>query len=143
MRRGKFPAARYFKGAIILRKVLQTQKGAHCCTPFGFRLSTDDDYFVFGDSFVTGGIGFKSLLTLVPSTFFTSGDVTGLMGEAFGSTDGLTTGEATGLAVTTGTGVATGLFGNVLVFGSQAPNTAVLTAKTDANINDLLIVFSS
>ncbi len=69
--------------------------------------------------------------------------MTGLTGEALGSTDGLTTGEATGLAVTTGTGVATGLFGNVLAFGSQAPNTAVLTAKTDANINDLLIVFSS
>ena len=66
------------------------------------------------------------------SAFFTSGEVPGFTGEA--------TGEAVGLAVATGTGVATGLFGTS-VFGSQAPNTVTLAARTVDNINDLLIVF--
>ena len=59
------------------------------------------------------------------------------------------TGEAAGLpiglAVWTGAGVATvfGLTGALLVaVPEQAPNTATLAAKTIANINDLLIIFS-
>src|SRR5258706_11692877 len=54
----------------------------------------------------------------------------------------LTSGEAVGLAVTTGVGVVT-LLGVTLVltFGSQAPNTATLAARIVDNINDLLIVF--
>ena len=54
-------------------------------------------------------------------------------------------GDALGLGATLddaeGDGLATvGLFGAVLVFGSHAPRTATLAAKTVDNINDLLIV---
>lgn len=76
------------------------------------------------------------LLTFLSSVFFTSGVVPGFMGEP----DGEATGETAGLAVATGAGVGAGLFGTS-GFASQAPNTAVETAKTVANINDLLIVF--
>lgn len=48
-------------------------------------------------------------------------------------------GEATGLAVATGAGVGAGLFGTS-GFGSQAPNTAVETAKTVDKTKVLLIV---
>lgn len=57
-----------------------------------------------------------------------------------GETVGDATGETSGLAVTAGVGVAAGLFGTT-GFGSQAPSTAVETAKTVDNINDLLIGF--
>jgi hypothetical protein len=100
---------------------------------------TAKDYFL-GDS---AAAGFTSILTFAPSGFLATGDATGFAGEAFGSTDGLAAGDASGLAVATGTGVETGLSGVVLVFGSHAPNTAVLTARIEANTNDLLIVFSS
>ena len=70
------------------------------------------------------------------SVFFTSGVVPGFTGETVGDA----TGEASGLAVVAGVGVAAGLFGTT-GFGSQAPNTAVETAKTVDNINDLLILF--
>ena len=66
-------------------------------------------------------------------TGLVSGVCPGLTGDAAGDA----TGEATGVAVATGAG----LFGT-LGLGSQAPNTAVETAKTFANINDLLIVFT-
>ncbi|MEO6485032.1 MAG: hypothetical protein ABIO54_05955 [Pyrinomonadaceae bacterium] len=92
-----------------------------------FIKTTDSAYFALGVS-----TGFGSLLTFLSSAFFTSGEVPGFTGEA--------TGKAVGLAVATGTGVATGLFGTS-VFGSQAPNTATLAARTVDNINDLLIVF--
>ncbi len=63
-----------------------------------------------------------------------------LTGEAPGF--GEPVGEVTGLADGATVGLATGgLFGGVLVFGSQAPSTATLVAKTVDNINDLLIVF--
>lgn len=65
------------------------------------------------------------------SVFFTSGVVPGLTGDMEG--------EATGLAVATGAGVGAGLFGTS-GFGSQAPNTAVETAKTVDKIKVLLIV---
>ena len=57
----------------------------------------------------------------------------GLTGETVGEADG----EATGVAGAIGAGV----FGT-LGLGSQAPNTAVDTAKTVVNIMVLLIVFS-
>ena len=57
----------------------------------------------------------------------------GLTGETVGEADG----EATGVAGAIGAG----LFGT-LGLGSQAPNTAVDTAKTVVNIMVLLIVFS-
>jgi hypothetical protein len=72
------------------------------------------------------------------STFFTSGDAPGLTGDDVG--EGL--GEETGLATVTGVGVAAGLLGTS-GFGSQAPRTATLAAKTVDNINDLLIVIYS
>ena len=69
------------------------------------------------------------------SVFFTSGAVPGLIGETVGDAFG----EATGLAAAAGVEVVAGLFGTT-GFGSQAPNTAVETAKTVDNISDLLIV---
>jgi hypothetical protein len=64
------------------------------------------------------------------------GDSPGFAGEAAGDAAG----DASGLAVETGLGEATGLFGTS-AFGSQAPNTAVETARTDTNIS-LLMIFS-
>lgn len=95
------------------------------------------DYFAFGVSTATG---FASLPVLLSSTFFaslTSGVDPDLVGDVTGEPVGL----VTGIAVDVGAGVAGGLLGS-FVLGSQAPNTAVETAKTDANMNDLLIVFS-
>ena len=97
--------------------------------------------------FYCGGLigvpsSFTFLLTFLASgdflssVFFASGVVPGLIGETVGDA----TGEASGLAVAAGVGVVAGLFGTT-GFGSQAPNTAVETAKTVDNINDLLIVF--
>jgi len=80
--------------------------------------------------------GFTSFVTFLSSVFFTSGEAPGLTGDATGEATGL----LIGLAVETGAGVATGLFGTS-VFGSQAPNTATEAAKTDDNINVLLIDF--
>jgi hypothetical protein len=101
------------------------------------KLRKTASYFVFGEAVAAG---LTSLLTFVPSGFFTSGEAPGFAGGAAGEA----LGDATGLAVAAGLGVATGgLFSGALVFGSQAPNTATLAAKTVANINDLLIVFSS
>lgn len=58
--------------------------------------------------------------------------------------DGDAAGEAAGLAVAMGAGVAA-VFGfvTVVLFGApeQAPNTATPVAKTTKNIVDLLIVF--
>jgi hypothetical protein len=84
-------------------------------------------------------------LTFLPSvvltsSFLTSGDAPGFAGEPRGDAAGEAAGDARGLAVETGAGVATGLFG-ASVFGSQAPNTATLAAKTVDKIIDLLIVF--
>lgn len=81
--------------------------------------------------------GLASLLTPLSSAFFTSGVDPGLVGDVTGEADGL----ATGVAVAVADGVAGG-FGDSGFCDSQAPNTAVETAKTDVNINDLLIVFS-
>ena len=80
---------------------------------------------------------------VLSSDFFTSGDVPGFAGDAFGSTVGLMTGLATGLAVAVGAGVGlfSGLFG-VDSVPVQAPNAADETAKTVAN-TILLIDFSS
>ena len=89
---------------------------------------------------VTGGPRYLVFLfVFLPSSFLTSDEVVGLAGESPGLA-GEATGEAAGLAVTAGTGVAAG-FSGTLTFGSQAPNTATLAAKTVDNINDLLIVF--
>ena len=81
------------------------------------------------------------------SVFLVSGEVVGFAGEALGSTVGLA-GGVIGLAGVTGDGVETGLFSGL--FGAvfvvpplQAPNTAVVTAKTDARMIFLLIVLSS
>lgn len=52
---------------------------------------------------------------------------------------GETDGDATGEAVATGVGVATGLFGTSL-FGSQAPRMVTLAASNVDNRIDLLIV---
>lgn len=76
-----------------------------------------------------------------------SGEVVGFAGEALGSTVGLAVGVI-GLAGVTGDGVETGLFSGLfgvvfVVPPLQAPNTAVVTARTDVRIIVLLIVFSS
>ena len=66
-----------------------------------------------------------------------TGDAPGFgepVGEALGEVAGLADGATVGLA-------AGGLFGGVLVFGSQAPNMATVAARIVDNINDLLIVF--
>lgn len=79
--------------------------------------------------------GLTSLFTLLSSVFLTSGVVPSLTGVVAGEPVG--TGVA-GTAVAVGAGVA-GLFG-ISGFGvSQAPNTAVETAKTVVKIIDLLI----
>ena len=87
-------------------------------------------------------------LASFPSVFLTSGEAPGFAGVApgfKGETTGEAVGEANGLAVWTGTGVATP-FGLVPVplFAApeQAPNIATLAAKTVDIINDLLIVVS-
>lgn len=88
--------------------------------------------------------GFASLpVSDLSSDFFTSGDATGFIGDAFGSTVGLMTGLTAGLAVAVGAGVGlfSGLFG-VEAVPLQAPNAADETAKTVAN-TILLIDFSS
>ena len=85
--------------------------------------------------------GLSSRSVFKPSGFcgdvVLSGDEPGF-GEPVGEALGLVTGLADGATVGLATG---GLFGAVLVFGSQAPNTATLAAKTVDKINDLLIVF--
>ena len=91
-------------------------------------------YFALG---VAVAAGLASLFTPLSSVFLTSGVAPGFVGEVTGEADGL----ATGVAVAVADGVAGGL-GESGFCGSQAPNTAVETAKTDVNINDLLIVFS-
>ena len=93
---------------------------------------------------VTGGpryLGF--LFVFLPSSFFASGEAAGFGGESpvfAGDADG----DAVGLAVATGVGVAGGLFGTSVCcgFGSHAPRTATVAAKIVDNIIDLLIVFS-
>lgn len=90
-------------------------------------------YFAFG---VAVAVGFASLLTFLPSagtlpSIFTPGFTGEPVGDAVGDGDGL--------AVTTGVGVATGGFGGS-GFGSHAPSTATLAAKTVESIIDLLIV---
>lgn len=82
------------------------------------------------------------VLTFVfPSVDLASGDATGFAGEDFGSIDGLVTGDAAGLTVATGVGVA-GIGFGVSAFGPQAPNRTVLTAKANENII-VLLIFSS
>ena len=76
-----------------------------------------------------------SFFTFVLSGFLTSGEAPGLAGDPVG--DG--TGDGSGLATVTGVGVAAGLFGTS-GFGSQAPRTATLAAKTVDKINDLLMI---
>lgn len=90
-------------------------------------------YFALGVSVASG---LAPLLTPLSSGFFTSGVDPGFVGEVTGEADGL----ATGVAVAVAAGVAGG-FGASGFGVSQAPNTAVETAKTDVNTNDLLIVF--
>jgi hypothetical protein len=110
-------------------------------SPCSLNGSAAADYF-FGDSLVTGLLSlFVSPAFL--SSFFTSGDAAGFAGVAFGSTEGLTAGV--GLAGATGVGVdgLVSVLLGVVVLPLQALKAAVLTARTDANINDLLIVFSS
>jgi hypothetical protein len=70
-----------------------------------------------------------------------TGEAVGLIGvpPGLGVPDGEDTGDGAGLARTAGVGDAGGLGGSG--FGSHAPNTAVETARTVVNINDLLIVF--
>lgn len=115
------------------------EKGKPEDLPFSFAGVFVTDYLAFGDAVAAG---FTSLLTLVPSGFFTSGEVPGLTGF-FGSTVGLTTGEAIGLAVATGTGVAGGVTFGASVFGSHAPATAAVAANKTVRTNLLLIVLSS
>lgn len=96
-------------------------------------------YFVFGEA---EAAGLTSRSVFIPSGFcgvvVLTGEEPGFgepVGEGVGLVDGLADAGTVGLATTTG------LFGAVLVFGSQAPNTATLAAKTVDKINDLLIVF--
>ena len=93
------------------------------------------DHFPLG-VWVTGGL--TSLLTFLPSVFFTSGVVPGLPGVPVGDVDGL--GE--GITVDVGAGVETGLTGSCGLF-SQAAKAATLAARRVEIIMDLLIVFSS
>jgi hypothetical protein len=81
---------------------------------------------------VSAAGNFASLLTLLPSAFFTSGDEPGFAGEPVG--------EGTGLDVADGEGVAGTGFGTSAL-GSQAPNTATVAARTVDNIIDLLMIF--
>ncbi len=86
-------------------------------------------------SFISLLTGFLSSVFL-SSVILTSGVAPGFPDVPVGDA----TGDGAGLAVVTGAGVGTGLFG-ATGFASQAPRTAAETAKTDVNINDLLIVF--
>ncbi len=93
---------------------------------------------------VTGGPRYLVLLfVFLPSSFFASGEAAGFGGESPGFA-GDATGDAVGLAVASGAGVAGGLVGTSVCwgFGSQAPRTAMVAAKIVDNIIDLLIVFS-
>ncbi len=72
---------------------------------------------------------------MVGSVFFITGDGVGeIVGDAVG--------ETPGVGVEVGLGVAAVLIG-VSGFGSQAPRSATLAAKTVDNIKVILIVFSS
>jgi hypothetical protein len=93
------------------------------------------DHFPLG---VCATGGFTSLLTFLPSVFFTSGVVPGLAGDPVGDADGL----GDGIVVEVGAGVETGLTGSCGL-GSQAPRAATLAAKRQEIIIDLLIVFTS
>ena len=78
--------------------------------------------------------GLTSLFVPLSSVFLTSGVVPGLTGVVTGEPVGA---GVAGAAVAVGAGVA-GLFG-ISGLGSQAPNTAVETAKTVVKIIDLLM----
>ena len=104
----------------------------------------NNSYFPLGEAAVAG---LSSLLVFMPSgVWFVTGEDVGLpVGEPAFTGEPL--GEALGLgatlADTEGDGLATvGLFGGVFVFGSHAPSTATLAAKTVDKMIDLLIVFS-
>jgi hypothetical protein len=82
----------------------------------------------------TVGVAFGCvfLFTLVFPPFLTSGDP---VGDAFG--------DATGLAVAAGLGVAAGGLFGTSAFGSHAPTTATSADRTVARINGLFILFTS
>ena len=115
----------------VLRFLPANKKGR---TPCGARpaigLIKTGRYLLDG---VAAGGTFASLSV---SAFLSSGDDAGLAGDPVGDADG----EADGLDVAVGAGVAGAGFG-VSAFGSQAPRTAAETAKTADNINCLLMIF--
>lgn len=106
---------------------------------------TTKGYF-FGVSFAIGLVSLPCGSAVTLSAFLTSGEAAVFAGDAFGSAVGLSEGLVSGDAGVTGAGVeiglVSGLFGVVFVVPPlHAPNTAVLTAKTDAKTNVLLILF--
>ena len=76
------------------------------------------------------------MASLVSSAFFTSGEVPGFAGEPVGDV----VGDAEGLAVADGDGVA-GLGLGSSAAGWHAPITATEAARTADNINCLLMIF--